>query len=492
MKKILFILLLIPILSIGHTNSDSLWGVWQDESIVDSARFEAISTLARSSIYSYPDSTFHYAQLQFEYATELGNEKELAAALHLQGLARTVQNKCSEAIEYYTRSITISNKLGNKPQEAKSLSNIGILYTMLGNYEKAIEYIERGLTLNRETNNQYEIAKSLINIGIVYTEKGELDSALNVFREAHNLFKEDGNENGKATTLANIGGIYIEKEEYQLALGYFKECMLVLGNNNHKQNNYVRAGVLKDIGEVHYKLGNIDLSIVYLDSSLTIAKEINQLAIMSTAADYLHLCYKVQGEHKKALAMLELFVTSNDSLEKNENENEVIRKEYEYEYEKKKQLDLKQQKIDKLKQQRQFYIFFSGGILLFILFFLFYRIRLLNLKREQNELLHKIELLKQKSLVKNIVDNLEEPKQLLDKTKIEDAIDAKLNETDWKILNTLLNNPMIDNKSLAEQVHLSYQGTSSSLRKMYKLFELKSSNNNKLNLVVKATDISSK
>ncbi|MDG1477221.1 MAG: winged helix-turn-helix domain-containing protein, partial [Vicingaceae bacterium] len=68
----------------------------------------------------------------------------------------------------------------------------------------------------------------------------------------------------------------------------------------------------------------------------------------------------------------------------------------------------------------------------------------------------------------------------------------RLNESDWKILNVIYRDPLILNKSIADKVNLSLEGTSSSLRKMYRLFHLTDSKNKKLALIMEAARISSK
>ena len=116
----------------------------------------------------------------------------------------------------------------------------------------------------------------------------------------------------------------------------------------------------------------------------------------------------------------------------------------------------------------------------------------MNNLNERNKLLHEIELLKERSLTKMISTNnaLEIKDAVLNKEKIEKAVNGKLNQTDWNALNAIFKNPSITNKEIAAEISMSYEGTCSSLRKMYKLFNLKSSRNNKMTLILEATRIS--
>lgn len=74
----------------------------------------------------------------------------------------------------------------------------------------------------------------------------------------------------------------------------------------------------------------------------------------------------------------------------------------------------------------------------------------------------------------------------LNKAKIEDAIQTKLGESSWLILNLLFEDPTISNKAIAAKVSLSVEGVSSSLRRMYTTFNITSPNNKKIALIMKA------
>ena len=78
----------------------------------------------------------------------------------------------------------------------------------------------------------------------------------------------------------------------------------------------------------------------------------------------------------------------------------------------------------------------------------------------------------------------------LNRTKIETSIDRKMNETDWAVLNVLLENPVISNKELSEKVFLSSDGVGSSLRRMYVVFDVPESKYMKIGLLLKAIKIS--
>ena len=78
----------------------------------------------------------------------------------------------------------------------------------------------------------------------------------------------------------------------------------------------------------------------------------------------------------------------------------------------------------------------------------------------------------------------------LDIEKIESHIDKQLNETDKNILQTLLKDPVVSNKQIADQVFLSIEGVSSALRRMYTYFNVKESKYKKISLLLEAVKLS--
>ena len=70
--------------------------------------------------------------------------------------------------------------------------------------------------------------------------------------------------------------------------------------------------------------------------------------------------------------------------------------------------------------------------------------------------------------------------------KIEHSISRKLNETDWKVLTILLEDPALSNKEIADKAYMSVDGIGSSLRRMYEYFEIKVSKYKKISLLLEA------
>ncbi|MEL7534849.1 MAG: AsnC family protein, partial [Bacteroidota bacterium] len=139
------------------------------------------------------------------------------------------------------------------------------------------------------------------------------------------------------------------------------------------------------------------------------------------------------------------------------------------------------------KQQKEKYTLIVIALVLIALVLLYARTRNLAHRKEQAGLLDEIERLK--NLGKSSALMQSKGFQL-DRGKVESAIDRPLNETDWKVLNLLLDDPVISNKEIAQQAFMSVDGIGSSLRRMYSAFEIKESRYKKISLLIEAIKIS--
>lgn len=139
--------------------------------------------------------------------------------------------------------------------------------------------------------------------------------------------------------------------------------------------------------------------------------------------------------------------------------------------------------IQNENQQLYCVVIALGGLSLLILFALVLHNR--KNRNKQKKLLAEIEILKKQGISPNTSELASTREISLDKKKIEESISAKLNESDWKIVRHIIKYPSISNNELSELVSLSVEGCRSSLKKMYRLFDIPTSRSMKLNLAIK-------
>ena len=105
-RTALFLFFIVWLTSAYAINLDSLWGVWNDSTQPDTNRLNAIQNIAWDVYYkTQPDSTYYFAQIQYEFAKSVGNKKYISTALHMQAAVYTDHGNIEKALDYYNRSL---------------------------------------------------------------------------------------------------------------------------------------------------------------------------------------------------------------------------------------------------------------------------------------------------------------------------------------------------------------------------------------------------
>lgn len=540
MRFLLGILLFLPLLSVSQKNVDSLRTVWCDLSNQDSIRLNAFTELIWDGyLFSQPDSAFFLAEKGIEFAKSKDFKKEMAILLNVQGVSLMLKGDYIRALQYHKKGLKVNEDINDKQGISNSLNNIGTILTKLGDYAGAIETYGRSLKLSEELNDSSGIARCYLNIGIIYRNIEKYDIALEYYQKCLQICEDIGNYEGVSKCYNNLGIIYSHYKNYDQALEYYFRTLSL----NQKLKNYLGVGnALGNIGVVYMLKGDLDSSMVYQKRSLNIhkkvgskegeigclnnigeifnsiriydstivygskafklAQEIGSLKHIAATANVLYKAYKSLNQNSKALSMFELYVVAKDSLQRVENHNEIINQEYKYKYEKQHILDSlknaqtlalekmeRQKEVEKARLQK--YILFFLFVFSLVIVAIVIRFRSIKVRAEKSVLLKEIQMLKSVAVV-NLTSGNEIPyNKHLNREKISTAINGVLNDSDWSILSLLCESPTISNREISEKISLSFEGVRSSLKKMYRIFDIQNSvENQRIALVIKAIRIS--
>ena len=185
--------------------------------------------------------------------------------------------------------------------------------------------------------------------------------------------------------------------------------------------------------------------------------------------------------------MYENYTVYNDSIQQEKNNfavvSEAVKNDFELKvYENKLENEKEKTALKVSQLKRTFAITIASTLLIFCVVF-YFRSKMKKDQAKRDVLLDEIEKLKNNADKGLIVDS---NKFELVREKIEHSINRNLNETDWKVLNLLLDDPVITNKEIAEKACMSVDGIGSSLRRMYEYFEIKETKYKKISLLLEA------
>jgi tetratricopeptide (TPR) repeat protein len=420
-------------------------------------------------------------------------KKYLAATYNDFGQIFQYEGKLLEALNNYNRALKIHKEIGSKTGIATAYNNIAIIYTNQGYQDKALESFLKSLSIFNEINSTAETSTILNNIGTIYLSKGDLTEALRFSKEALQIAEKNNNKSDQACSLNNIGEILCIQTNDVEGLEYFLQSLKINEEIGYKAWASVS---LTNIGEYYLRRNDIEKAKEYGEKNFILSKQIGYPANILIAARLLHDIYVKEEQYEKALEMHVLATKMKDSLNNTAVKKLIIEEQEKNKYTTKiaiqKAEHEKQKEIDLLRNQKERSLLIICFIsIMTVSGFLYYRNHT-RLNSKSQLLLKEIELLKENALSNVVIHGKNESDLELNKEVIESHIDIKLNQTDWRILNILYQNPVISNQELADQISLSIDGVGSSLKKMYLHFDLVDTKRSqkKLELIVTASRLS--
>lgn len=518
-----------------NSQTDSLRLVWENERLSDSIRFDALDEYYQLYVHVMPDSVLLTLDYYYDLAIRKKAVRQIYRARLRKGNIYRNQSKHEDALINYKLARAAAKKLNNSRLEAIVIGNLGNIYLDQNEYFEAIQSYNEAKNIFSKENDFDGEGRMLTAIGAINSNIGNYELALTHYNKALTAYSKtkdapssssiDAFDFHTAVITMNIGLIHFKKESYRNAeaafndaiknltikhhVFYIKDCYLLLGQIKLALNEVGAAAVFaRKSLELNQQLNTKSgiLSSKVLKAQIQYANDkdkgvkameglMNQVSksqdfeIKKLVYEFLYNAYKNQEKWEPSLNMHELLLAYSDSLEQIKNSFKVVREAVQNEYEAKlvlSQIEHEQKnaalKVSQVKRSSFMIVFFIVVILIVLGFFF---LRTKKNTQQRNRLLEEIKFLKNQNLTVVSYDKFE-----LNKEKIDSYIDRVLNETDWAILQILLDNPMILNKEISEKAMLSVDGIGSSLRRMYDYFEIRNTKYKKIALLNKVIKIS--
>ncbi len=385
------------------------------------------------------------------------------------------------AIESYNEALSQCKVLGYKSWEQAILLNIGLVHASLQEYDVAIKHMTQ-LVQSDSPNEGFDLYR-YYNLAHAYRDKGDTSTALHYYSKSLPIARKINDLFVKAGIHMYMGSIYSSQDENMLAQQHFDSSRMIYKKFEKSDN----SGFYKILYAAFIKKKDLDSAIYFAKQAMLMSDSSSSILLAKKSSELLYELHRLHGQQPEAMKMLELSLELKDSLNAEELRRELLVKETELEYD----AILKQSKLEFAKRfsaQEQaevsvrnifFFIFGCTLLTLVSLYILFYY-------RSRNVracLLTEIQQLKEKGSMVRQALGVDQPEIILNHEMLEKAIQGKINQSDWKVLNVLFNDPYISNDDLASEVCLSLEGTSSSLRKMYQQLRINGRSNKKVMLI---------
>ncbi|MAO31933.1 MAG: hypothetical protein CL824_00365 [Crocinitomicaceae bacterium] len=310
MKRLFFCLFLLPFFTYSQVNKDSLLNVWKNSS-KNKERLNAVNKLIWNVyMVTQPDSAFYYANLQYNLAKKIGDEKSMAKSIEGQGVSKAQKGNYEESKIFFEKSLDVFKKLNDQSAIARNLDFLATTYCKMGSYEKAISMYEKAFLIAKTTKDIRRQSSLYGNRAVIHQKQGQLNQAIECFLKSIKLAKQllKSSKEGYypklniANAYHNIGNIYTVINDKEKALKYYFKSIKI-----NEKNNFDKYLILNFLSLADFYLSelNLDKALYYNKKSLSKAIEINSPIDIVKNESNIALIYFKKERIKEAQAMIE-------------------------------------------------------------------------------------------------------------------------------------------------------------------------------------------
>jgi tetratricopeptide (TPR) repeat protein len=386
--------------------------------------------------------------------------------------------------------------------------NLGFNHEIIGNYTKSLEYYDLAFQFLKDHEHiQQSIsqqARVLIYQARTLTKQEKYSRAEDYLQQALKLVDYENTpvEDMEIANRWEVIRAFLALSSIKERKEQFDEC-IAYGEITHDLMMIYLSDVLLEckgikiyMAKVLMKDGQLSEAKKYFQGAMDIPESSDRISNKLKMSEVELLIARAEGRFNDAIEIQNQIEVFQAQFGKQKNERDIIRQQAAIEeLEKLEQIKFKsaQRKHAVLRSQtlennRTNLMVVSAFLIVVASGILFQR----RAKERRKGLMLEISGLKNELLSKIVKDTVGIKNEILDRELIESTIDKKLNTSDWKIMNVIYSNPAVQISEIAEEVALSGNGVSSSLRKMYDLFEIETPQNKKMELAMKIAQIVTK
>jgi len=303
LKLLLTALLFVFFQAQGQVNTDSLWGVWSNESLHDTLRLEALQIFSKEGyLKNQPDSAYHYANILYAYADKRGLKKYMAGALNIQGSSYFVRGDYNKALEYFQRCKKLLEAEGNVKARAALLNNMAAVSSRIGNVDESVALYKQSLALHNQIGDTTGMIATLNGLGVQHKNLGEYDLAIDFYRRSLELSRATDHATGAANALHNISSVYKDRGDFVGAIATVNEAIefaMQTGDNKSKAQN------LNLLGIIQQEQRNLSVAFRYFEESYHLRQSIGDEKGAATTLVNMGIVLKLQADSLRSINLKE-------------------------------------------------------------------------------------------------------------------------------------------------------------------------------------------
>ena len=330
---------------------------------------------------NYDSALYFYQQTQ-DIAIQLNDTPTLSKCYGNIGEVWWNKGVYDKATEYYLMQLSIAEKYNNIQGMYMCYNNLGSIYSTQLEYDKSIEYFLKAIQIIEVYGDKKSLSAAYNNIGIIYYEKGDPSKAIEYYTKALKISEAIDDKQGASICLGSIGIVYYGEKNYDNAIEYYKKQLKIaeeIGDKNtaatalgNTSGSYIALADSFKLDK-NKKISYLKQAIEFGNKAYSISNEIGNLQSINNNSKELVKAYKAIGDYKKSLEFAEIYISTRDSMFREEKTKAITEMQTKYETEKKQQeiekqqLVIEKQEIENRRQRNIRNFFIAGSLLLALL-----------------------------------------------------------------------------------------------------------------------------
>ena len=312
---------------------------------------EKLKALLEINYFNYQlgnrDSSYYYGSLAYNLIPKTKNKRLILVSYTNYGRDNLDNGKFIQAINIYKEAFNYFQKVNDSALIVGFSHQIAVTYNKARDYKNQLIYERKSI----DFANKFKYPVYFATIGDAYLNMNQLDSALYFFNKDYELVIKNPQYNS-SFVLFNLGEVNFKLNNIEIALSYYKKGLDSYYTELSKgkiTDNMFFPEMCTAFSKIYNKMGKYDSAIFYARKSYNFAKEINFKSEVRNSSENLYKLYAERKMYDSAYTYQSIFNEVNDSLYSSEK---VRNLEFESIQEQVKQAKI-QEEIEKANQERE-------------------------------------------------------------------------------------------------------------------------------------------
>ncbi len=287
----------------------------------DTGLVNLLNSISTEYMLVKPDSMIYFAKKSIQIARSIGDPLGEARAIGNIAKAYYVKGSYELSLKHAIAAKSASEKINDRLGLAYALNSIGLIHLTQNKRTEAIQDFLKSLKLATEVNNVKLQASVYINLGLAFTENNRPDIALKYLGIGLEHSNKYSLNSYSAMLLNRMAETYYSLKRYEKALEHYR---LVLSKPEYK-NSWEYSLAYSGIARIQLERGLSAEAIENAEKALSYAREVNAKYDISSALKILYSAYQKQQDYTNAFKYLELEKQYSDSLFSEAKDKEINR-----------------------------------------------------------------------------------------------------------------------------------------------------------------------